>query len=62
MKVGHKGHLNTRNKFPKEVFPKSKYFPSDFGCTKKPRFRGNEEKSMKSKGLELWIHSKVEGR
>jgi hypothetical protein len=23
MKLGHKGHLNTRNKFPKEVF-----FPS----------------------------------
>jgi hypothetical protein len=23
MKLGHKGHLNTRNKFPKEVFPKS---------------------------------------
>jgi hypothetical protein len=21
MKLGHKGHLNTRNKFPKEVFP-----------------------------------------
>jgi hypothetical protein len=21
MKHGHKGHLNTRNKFPKEVFP-----------------------------------------
>jgi hypothetical protein len=24
MKLGHKGHLNTMNKFPKEVFPKSK--------------------------------------
>jgi hypothetical protein len=23
MKLGHKGHLNTRNKFPKEVFSKS---------------------------------------
>jgi hypothetical protein len=31
MKLGHKGHLNTRNKFPKEVFPKSKDIPSDFG-------------------------------
>jgi hypothetical protein len=27
-----------------------------------PRFWGNEEKSMKSKGLEPWIHSKVIGR
>jgi hypothetical protein len=24
MKLGHKGHLNTRNKFPKEVFPNPK--------------------------------------
>jgi hypothetical protein len=23
MKLRHKGHLNTRNKFPKEDFPKS---------------------------------------
>jgi hypothetical protein len=29
---------------------------------KKPRFGGNEEKSMKSKGLESWIHSKIGGR
>jgi hypothetical protein len=33
MKSGHKGHLNTRNTFPKEVFPKSKDFPLDFGLT-----------------------------
>jgi hypothetical protein len=31
MKLGHKGHLNKRNKFPKVVFSKSKDFPSDFG-------------------------------
>jgi hypothetical protein len=31
MKFGHKGHLNTRNKFPKEVFPKSNDFSFDFG-------------------------------
>jgi hypothetical protein len=61
MKLGHKGHLSTRNKFPKEVFLKSNDFPSDFGWTQKPRFWGNEEKSMKSKGLESWIHSKVGG-
>ena len=62
MKRIHKGHLNTRNKFPKEVFPKSNYFPSNFGWTQKPMFSGNEEKSMKSKELETWIHSKVGGR
>jgi hypothetical protein len=31
MKHRYKGHLNTKNKFPKEVFPKSNDFPSDFG-------------------------------
>jgi hypothetical protein len=31
MKFGHNGHLNTRNKFSKEVFLKSKDIPSDFG-------------------------------
>jgi hypothetical protein len=62
MKIGHKGHLNTRNKFPKVIFSKSNDFPSDFGWTQKPRFWENEEKFMKSKGLEAWIHSKVGGR
>jgi hypothetical protein len=33
MKSGHKGHLNTRNTFSKEIFPKSKDFPFDFGLT-----------------------------
>jgi hypothetical protein len=31
MKFGHKGHLNTNNKFPMRFFPKSKDFLSDFG-------------------------------
>jgi hypothetical protein len=31
MKFRHKGHFNTRNKFPKKVSLKSKDFPSDFG-------------------------------
>jgi hypothetical protein len=31
MKHGHKGHLKTRNKFQKEVFPKSNDISSDFG-------------------------------
>jgi hypothetical protein len=62
MKLRHNGHLNTGNKFPKEVFPKSKDFPSDFGWTRKPKFWGNKLNSMKSKGLEPWIHSKVGDR
>jgi hypothetical protein len=62
MKLGYKGHLNTRNKFLKEVFPKSNDFPSNFGWTQKPRLWGNEEKSIKSKGLEPCIHFKVGGR
>jgi hypothetical protein len=37
MKPRHKGHLNTRNTFSKEVFPKSKDFPFNFGLTKKPK-------------------------
>jgi hypothetical protein len=44
MKHGHTGHLNIRNKFSKEVFPKYKDFPSNSGWTKKPRFLRNEEK------------------
>jgi hypothetical protein len=35
MKLGHKGHLNKRNNISKEVFLKSKDFPSDFGRNKK---------------------------
>jgi hypothetical protein len=30
MKLEYKGHFNTRNKFLKEVFLKSKDFSSDF--------------------------------
>jgi hypothetical protein len=41
-KLGHKGHLNIRKKFPKEVFSKSEDFTFDFGLTQK---------------LEPWIHS-----
>jgi hypothetical protein len=33
MKSGHKDHLNTRNTFSKEVFPKFKDFPFDFELT-----------------------------
>jgi hypothetical protein len=62
MKLGHKGHINIRNKFPTEVFPQSNDFLSDFGWTQKPMFWGNKEKSMKSKGPEPWIDTKVGGR
>jgi hypothetical protein len=31
IKLGHKGHLNTRNKFSKEVFSKFNDFLFDFG-------------------------------
>jgi hypothetical protein len=62
IKFGHKGHLSIRNKFPKEVSSKSRDFPFNFRWTQKPRFWENEEKSVKSKRLEPWIHSKVGGR
>jgi hypothetical protein len=37
MKLRHKGHLNTRNRFPKDTFSKSNDFPFDFWWTQKPR-------------------------
>jgi hypothetical protein len=63
MKFGHKSHLNTKNKFPKEsFFSKSNDYPFDFVWTKKPRFWGNEEKYIKSNGVESWVHSKDGGK
>jgi hypothetical protein len=62
MKLGHKGHLNTRNKFQKRFFPNPKIFLLVLDEFKEPRFWGKQEKSTKSKGLEPWIHSKVGGR
>jgi hypothetical protein len=62
MKLEHKGHLNTRNKFPKRGFSNPKISLLILDELKKPKFWGNREKSAKSKGLELWIHSKVRGR
>jgi hypothetical protein len=62
MKLGHKGHLNIRNKFPKEVFPKSNDSFLIWDELKNLGFGGDEEKSIKSKGLESWIHSKVRGK
>jgi hypothetical protein len=40
MKLGHKGHLNTRNKFPKRFSPNSKIFLLILDELKKPKFLG----------------------
>jgi hypothetical protein len=62
MKLGHKGHLNTRNKFPKMFSPNLKISLSILDELEEPRFWEKREKSAKSKGLEPWIHSKTGGR
>jgi hypothetical protein len=63
MKLGHKGHLNTRSTFLKEFFFLNPMISLPIlDELKKTRFWRNEEKSIKSKGLEPWIHSKVGDR
>jgi hypothetical protein len=62
MKHGHKGHLNTRNKFPKRFFPNPKISLLIFDELEKSKFWGKWEKFIKSKGLEPWIHSNVGDR
>jgi hypothetical protein len=62
MKLGHKGHLKTRIKFLEAFFLSPKISLSILNELKKPRFQGIQEKSVKSKGLEPWIHSKDRGR
>jgi hypothetical protein len=62
MKLGHKGHLNTRNKFLKRFFPNPKISLLILDELKEPRFWGKWEKSAKSKELEPWIHSKIGDR
>jgi hypothetical protein len=62
MKLGHKGHLNTSNKFPTRFFPNLKIFFPILDELKEPRFSKKREKSTKSKGLESWIHFKIGGR
>jgi hypothetical protein len=52
MKLGHKGHLNTRNKFPKGIFPNPKISLPILDELEELRFWGKREKSVKSKGLE----------
>jgi hypothetical protein len=62
MKLGHKGHLNTRNKFQKRFFPNPKIFDLILDGLEESRFWRKREKSAKTNGLELWIHSKVGSR
>jgi hypothetical protein len=62
IKLGHKGHINTRNKFPKMFFPNPKISLLILDELKESRFCEKWEKSTKSKGLEPWIQSKVGGR
>jgi hypothetical protein len=62
IKLGHKGHLNTCNKFPMRFFPNSKIFFPILDELEEPRFWEKLEKSTKSKGLESWIHFKIGGR
>jgi hypothetical protein len=62
MKLGHKDHLNTRNKFPNRVFPNPKISLPILDELEESRFWRKWEKSTKMKGLEPWIHSMVGGR
>jgi hypothetical protein len=62
MKLGCKGHLNTSKKFPMRFFPNPKIFLPILNELEEPRFWEKREKSTKSKGLETWIHFKIEGR
>jgi hypothetical protein len=45
MKLGHKGDLNTRNKFPKRFIPNSNIFLPILDELEEPRFWGKREKS-----------------
>jgi hypothetical protein len=62
MKLGHKGHIITKNKFQKRFFLNSKIFLLILDELEESRFWEKQEKSTKLKGLEPWIHSKVGGR
>jgi hypothetical protein len=50
MKLGHKGHINTRNKFSKRFFPNPNISLLILDELKKPRFLEKREKSAKSNG------------
>jgi hypothetical protein len=59
MKLGHKGYLNTRNKFPKRFFSNPIISLPILDELEEPRFWEKWEKSAKSKRLEPWIHFKI---
>jgi hypothetical protein len=59
MKLRHKCHLNTRNKFSKRFFPNPVTSLPILDELEKPSFWGKWEKPAKSKGLEPWTHSKI---
>jgi hypothetical protein len=62
MKLELMGHLNKRNKFSKEVFPNPMIFLLILDELENLGLGANEHKSMKSNGLEPWIHYKVRDR
>jgi hypothetical protein len=62
MKLGHKGHLNTSNKFPMRFFPNPKIFFPILDELEEPMLWEKREKSTKSMRLEPWIHFKIGGR
>jgi hypothetical protein len=56
IKSGHKGHLSTRNTFPKEAFPKSKYFSFDFGFTQETYGLEMNSRNLQIKGAKaIWL-------
>jgi hypothetical protein len=59
MKLGHKGHLNTSNKFLMRFSPNPNISLPILNELEEPRFWEKQEKSTKSNGLETWIHFKI---
>jgi hypothetical protein len=62
MKLGHKCHLSTSNKFPMRFFSNPKIFFPILDKLEEPRFWEKREKYTKSNELEPWIHLKIRGR
>jgi hypothetical protein len=62
MKPRNNGHPDTRNKLPEMFFPNPKISLLILDKLEEARFWGKQEKSAKSNGLELWIHSTIGGR
>jgi hypothetical protein len=60
MKHGHKGHLNTMNKFSKRVLLNPKISLLILDELEEPRFWGKREKSAKSKDYSHWFILRLE--